>query len=85
MDREQRQRIVDTFCDEWDSSQGDIESNALCECLVGEGMRLDHSELLDSLDDLEGAGLTSLRKPISKGSGRITDVDPVLYEELLIY
>jgi hypothetical protein len=85
MNREQRQRIADTICDEWVNSQGDLESNALFERLVGEGMRLDSSELLDFLDELDEANLIGLQKPVFIGNRRITDVDVALCEYPLNY
>jgi hypothetical protein len=85
MDREQRQQIADAICEEWDNSQGAIESNVLYERLVGAGMQLQKYELLDFLDELEDADLISLQKPVSIGHRRITDVDALLYKEPLNY
>ena len=83
MDRAQRQRIADAVCEEWEKSQGVLESNTLYERLVGEGEQLRNSDLLDFLDELQEANLISQHQHI--GSRRIQDVAPALCEEPLNY
>ena len=83
MDREQRQRIADTICEEWKTSEGDIDSSAIYERLLGEDEQLRNDEFQEFMRELIGANLIS--GIIYLGNVRITDVDSALCEDPLNY
>ena len=81
MDRELRQRIVDTICEEWQTSSGsdELDSSRIYERLVSEGAQFAESDM----QELVGSGL--VRGVIHLGNVRITDVDSDLCEQPLNY
>jgi hypothetical protein len=83
VDRAQRQRIADTICEEWETSEGDIDSSAIYERLSGWDERPEHYEFLEFFRELIGAKLISGITYL--GNVRITDVDPALCEYPLNY
>jgi hypothetical protein len=83
VDTNQRQRIADTICEEWDASEGDVESNTIYERLSGWDERPEHDEFQEFLRELIGADLIS--GIVYLGNVRITDVDPALCEHPLNY
>ena len=83
VNREQRQRIANTICEEWKVSEGDIDSSAIYERLLGEDERLQTNEFQLFMLDLIGANLIS--GIVYPGNVRITDVDPALCEYPLNY
>jgi hypothetical protein len=83
VDREQRQRIANTICEEWKTSEGDIDSSTIYERLSGWEERPEHDEFLEFMLELIGANLIS--GIIYLGNIRITDVDPALCEHPLNY
>lgn len=83
MDREQRQRIAETICKEWKASEGDIDSSAIYERLLGEDERLQNDDFQEFMRELISANLIS--GIIYLGNVRITDVDPSLCEHPLNY
>jgi hypothetical protein len=83
MDREQRQRIADIICEEWETSEGDIDNNAIYERLLGEDEQLRNDEFQEFIRELISANLIS--GIIYLGNVRIIDVDPALCEYPLNY
>ena len=86
MDLEQRQRIVDVICREW--NYGDppppyIESKALRELLASEGVEASEDDLLAFLDELKYKNLITLTMYL--GYRRITGIDQMMCEEPLNY
>ena len=82
MDREERQRIADAVCEEWDNSHGMLESDTLYERLIKDwDYELHRDALLAFLDELEEHNLISQIRYL--GKRRIHAVDPDLCEEPL--
>ncbi|MDQ3912235.1 MAG: hypothetical protein M3305_10795 [Actinomycetota bacterium] len=78
MDREQRQRITDIFCEEWKASGRDIDCRPIYERLLDEDKRLQNDEFQEFMRELISTNLMS--GIIYPGNVRITDVDPALCE-----
>jgi hypothetical protein len=85
MDRELRQRIVDTICEEWQTSSGsdELDSSRIYERPVSEGAQFAESDMQEFMQELVGSGL--VRGVIHLGNVRITDVDSDLCEQSLNY
>jgi hypothetical protein len=79
MDEWLRRRIVDAICEEWERTEGDLDSIAVYDRLIGEGENFPLSEMEELMYELAARDLIS--GTIHLGDVRITDIGPDLCSE----
>jgi hypothetical protein len=79
MDERLRRRIVDAICAEWERTEGDLDSMAVYDRLIGEGENFPLSEMEELMYELVARDLIS--GTIDLGDVRITDIGPDLCSE----
>jgi hypothetical protein len=79
MDERLRRRIVDAICEEWERMEGDLDSMAVYDRLIGEGEFFPLSEMEELMYELVARDLIS--GTIHLGDVRITDIGPDLCSE----
>jgi hypothetical protein len=76
MDERLRRRIVDANCEEWERTEGDLDSMAVYDRLIGEGENFPLSEVEELMYELVARDL--INGTIHLGDVRITDIGPDL-------
>ncbi len=76
MDERLKRRIVDAICEEWERAEGDLDSMAVYDRLIGEGENFPLSEMEELVYELVARDLIS--GTIHLGDVRITDIGPDL-------
>jgi hypothetical protein len=88
VDQQIRNRIIKTICEEWESTEGHLDSKTVYERLVRDGEEPPANvmkELLEELRDqllIRGAFFLGRDEIAKHGNMRITEVDPELCEDL---
>jgi hypothetical protein len=76
MDEQLKRRIVDAICEEWERTEGDMDSMAVYVRLIGEGENFPLSEMEELMYELVARDLISGTAHL--GDVRITDIAPDL-------
>jgi hypothetical protein len=76
MDEQLKRRIVDAICEEWERTEGELDSMAVYDRLIGEGENFPLSEMEELMYELVAKNLIS--GTIHLGDVRITDIAPHL-------
>ena len=76
MDEQLKRRIVDAICEEWERTEGDLDSMALYDRLIAEGENFPLSEMEELMYELVAKNLIS--GTVHLGDVRITDIAPDL-------
>ena len=76
MDERLQRRIVDAICEEWERTEGELDSMAVYDRLIGEGETFPLSEMEEFMYELVARDLIS--GTIHLGDVRITDIAPDL-------
>ena len=76
MDEPLKRRIVDAICEEWERTDGDLDSMAVYNRLIGDGENFPLSEMEELMYELVTRNL--IIGTIHLGDVRITDIAPDL-------
>ena len=76
MDEPLKRRIVDAICEEWERTDGDLDSMVVYDRLIGEGENFSLSEMEELMYELVARNL--IIGTIHLGDVRITDIAPDL-------
>jgi len=76
MDQRLERRIVDAICEEWERTDGDLDSMVVYDRLIGEGENFPLSEMEELMYELVAKDLIS--GVVHLGDLRITNIGPDL-------